>query len=261
MNNTDKIKYTARHFKDTMPEWKKKKDPPLSKIFYRPAGYHFAAFFANLSWSANDVSILSDFVALLACACLFVNNNGFRIAGAVLVNLWLILDCTDGCIARGVKSSPYGDFADSMSSYILVAFLGLSIGMCAYYVGGLFIDQGYVWCVVLGALASVGNTLMRLIYQKFRNVEFEMGKHPVDPKKDEKQTNTLKERIDQDFGVGGIIPIFLLIASFINAYDIVLIYCFVYYFGSCVAMIAKFIWKTIKISQEECRANGYEEEN
>ena len=50
------MKYTAKYFKDGMPEWKRKKDPILSRLFYRKAAFSVAAVAANAGISANAVS-------------------------------------------------------------------------------------------------------------------------------------------------------------------------------------------------------------
>lgn len=104
------MRYTAKYFRDRLPDWKRKKDPILSRVFYRPLSFFCSAFFSYIGWTANMVSYFSAVVAIIACACFVL---GAPIVGAVLINLWLLLDCTDGNIARSVKKERYGDFADS----------------------------------------------------------------------------------------------------------------------------------------------------
>lgn len=108
------MKYTMKYFKEDMPEWKRKKDPPLSRIFYRPAGFLLAAAFSNAGVSANTVSYISLVEGVLACGLFLPDHYVCRVAGAALVNLWLVLDCTDGCIARSVRAQPFGEFADGI---------------------------------------------------------------------------------------------------------------------------------------------------
>ena len=199
------MRYTPKYFKDAMPEWKRKKDPPLSRIFYRPAGYVLATLFSNAGVSANTVSYLSIIEGIIACVLLLPDHYGCRVAGAVLVNLWLVLDCTDGCIARGVKAQPFGEFVDGISSYIIVALLGICMGMAVFSEGGLLIKPGCPWMILAGALASVSDTLMRLIYQKFKAEEAALAEKGIiervsDRRTDHQEVGSLRVKIEQDFG-------------------------------------------------------------
>ena len=250
------MKYTARFFKETMPEWKRKKDPPLSRIFYRPAGFALAAVFSNAGVSANTVSYLSVVEGILACALFLPQSYICRLIGALLVNLWLILDCTDGCIARSVKAQPFGEFADGISSYIIVALLGPAMGFAAYYDGGLLVKAGTPWILFAGALASMSDTLMRLIYQKYRATEREMAEkgliqEEADKRTDHSQVNSLRVRIEQDLGIGGILPLLILVGTAFHALDLVIFYCLLYYGGSCAAVTLSYIRKARRAEKAE----------
>ena len=245
------MKYTVKYFRDTMPEWKRKKDPPLSKLFYRPAGYVLAALFVKAGVGANTVSYISIVEGVLACALFLPNNYICHITGAILVNLWLVLDCTDGCIARSVKSEPFGEFADGISSYIIVALLGGALGIAVYYEGGVIVNPGAVWMVFIGALASTSDTLMRLIYQKYKATELDMAEKGIvqienDQRKDHEQVGSLRVKIEQDLGIGGILPIMILFGTIFHALDLVLFYMISYYGLSCLAVTVIYIRKARK---------------
>lgn len=250
-----KNKYTPKYFKESLPEWKRVKDPPTSRIFYRPLSFYTASILTNLGINANAISYFSIIIALASCTLIIIPNHICNIIGAVLVSVWLLSDCTDGNIARAVKKQPFGDFADSSSSYILVAFLCTSLGMAAYFNGGVLIEKECIWIVLLGALASSADTLMRLIYQKYKSSERELADKKVikiekDQRTDTSQSNSLLVRIEADFGVGGILPILTLLGVIFNAIDLVVIYCFVYYFFSGILMVLKYIIKAIKKTKE-----------
>ena len=245
------MKYTVKYFRDTMPEWKRKKDPPFSKLFYHPAGYVLASLFVNAGIGANTVSYFSIAEGVLACVLFLPNNYTCHIIGAILVNLWLVLDCTDGCIARSVKSEPFGEFADGISSYIIVALLGGAIGIAVYYEGGILAAPGIVWMVFIGALASTSDTLMRLIYQKYKATELEAaGQGTIevsyDQRKDHEQVGSLRVKIEQDLGIGGILPIMILFGTIFHALDLVLFYLIAYYGLSCLAVTVIYIRKARK---------------
>lgn len=244
------MNYTAKYFKDSLPEWKRKKDPPLSRVFYRPLSFYTAAFAANRHITANQVSYFSMCVALAACI-LFLFNKPAAVIGALLVNLWLLLDCTDGNLARSVKSQPFGEFADSISSYILVGFLCTGMGFYVFNQGGLFIGPGNKWMILVGALSSSFDTIMRLIYQKYKATERDLADKGIlevsyDERKDQAKVNSLRVRIESDFGIGGYLPLLVLLGVVFNSLDLVVFYTFLYYGGSCFVMTASQIKKAKK---------------
>ena len=67
-----------------------------------------------------------------------------------------------------------------------------------------------------------------------------------DKRIDEAQTNSLLVRIESDFGVSGLLPILVLVGTIMRMFDVVVIYCFLYYFISGILMIMKYIIKAIK---------------
>lgn len=249
------MRYTPKYFRDTMPEWKRKKDPPLSRLFYRPAGYVLAAVCANHGISANTVSYFSVVIAIVSCILFLFPSYPCRFLSAILINFWTVLDATDGCIARSVKSEPFGDFADGISSYILVALMGSTMGVAVYHEGGLLVPSGIVWMVLVGALASTADTLMRLVYQKFRateRAEAEKGRITIehDIRTDHDQVKSLRVKIEQDLGIGGILPAMILLGTIFHALDIVVFYCFAYYGLSCIVITCSYIRKAIKVAKE-----------
>lgn len=254
MSNNEN-KYTVRYFKENLPEWKRKKDPITSRFFYRPVSFVVASVAAKLGINANDVSYFSVLIAIVACVFFIIPNYIINVVGAILINIWLILDCTDGNLARSVKKQPYGDFADSISSYILVGVLGTALGLTTYFSGGLIVEKKCIWIVLLGAIASSSDTLMRLIYQKYKSSEralADAGRLTVenDKRTDNSQSNSLLVRIESDFGIGGILPILVLLGVIFKVTDLIVLYCFAYYFLSCLVMSFKYISKAINKTNE-----------
>ena len=60
------MRYTSKFFKEEMPEWKRKKDPILSRFFYRKIAFRTAAFAANAGISANSVSYFSIIIGIVS---------------------------------------------------------------------------------------------------------------------------------------------------------------------------------------------------
>ncbi len=245
------MKYSPKYFHDSLPAWKRKKDPVLSRVIYRPLSFLTASLCAHLKISANAVSYFSLLVGIAGCALFIPDNYACNICGAALVNLWLLLDCTDGNLARSVKRQPFGEFADSSSSYVLVGLLGTAMGVCVFIRGGMFFGAGTLWLLILGVLASEGDTLMRLVYQKYKNVERSMEDEGLiarenDVRTDHGKVGSLRVRIEAELGIGGLIPLLVLLTTIFHCLDIAVLYCAVYYCGSCIAMVSMYILKAIK---------------
>lgn len=249
------MKYSPKYFFDNIPEWKRQKDPILSRFFYRPLSFVTASVCANAGISANSVSYFSAVVAIAACVLFMIPSFGCRLAGAVLVNIWLLLDCTDGNLARSVKKQAFGEFADGISSYILVGFLCTAMGMAVYHNGGILVEHGTVWIVLAGTLASSSDTMMRLIYQKYKATERELADAGViqiekDIRTDHSQVSSFRVRVEAELGIGGILPALILAATILNALDLIVIYCLLYYGASCVVASLLYIRKAVKAAKE-----------
>ncbi len=248
------MKYTSKYFKDAMPEWKRKKDSTLTRLLYRKISFFLAGVAANLGISANAVSYFSAFLAVAACSMFLINVQLCHIIGSVLMIFWVILDCVDGNLARSVKKLPFGEFADSMSSYLLVGFMGTTMGVAAYFEGGLFFKAHNPWIILLGALASSSDTMMRLIYQKYKNNERKLADQGIievekDFRTDGAQPMSLKMFIDREFGLG-IIPEIALISAIFKVLDIAVLYCLFYYGTAFVVNTVIYVRKAVAISKK-----------
>lgn len=224
------MKYNVKFFKESMPEWKRKKDPILSKIFYRPVSFACASFFANRGIGANAVSNVSTVIGLVACVLFAFPNYVCGILGAILVNIWLILDCTDGNLARSIKAQPFGEFVDAVSSYLLVGLLFNVLGWHTYQMGGCLLNKNII-VLVIGAFASSFDSLMRLVYQKYIVVSREWGiegKVALDGSNAGK-IDKIRFRVEQEIGMGGILPLVILLASVFRMIDLVVILWSIYY--------------------------------
>lgn len=248
------MNYSAKYFRESLPEWKRKKDPILSKVFYRPVSFYVASIATKLNISANEISYFSTGLAIVACSLFLFDSFISRLYGAIIINLWLILDCADGNIARSVKKQPFGEFADGISSYILVALMCTTISFSVYFTGGLLFNARSPWIILMGAIASIADTLMRLIYQKFTNVSINLQSTGVIPAQSDKRVDnnsvdSFRVRIEAELGIGGILPLAILLATIFNALDLIIIYCFVYYVLACIISTFMLIFKAIKLSK------------
>ena len=247
------MKYTAKYFKDGMPAWKRKRDGTLGRFLYRPLSFWCASVAANMGISANTVSYFSLVVAILGCGLFLIRSSTAHIIGSVLMIVWGLLDCIDGNIARCVEKKPFGEFADSISSYILVGLMGTTMGVAAYFQGGILIEAGNPWIILIGALASSSDTMMRLVYQKYKNTERKLADQGIvkieeDFRTEGDQPFSIKALIDREFGLALILNI-LPFASIFNFLDIVVIYCFCFYGSAFVVNLFIYVRKAIKQSK------------
>lgn len=243
-------KYTTSFFSQSMPDWKKKKDPIICRFIYRPISFWVASVCANMGISANTVSYFSLFLGFAGCVCYLIPSFSMHMVGAIICNIWLLLDCVDGNIARSVKKQLFGEFADAISSYIFAGLLYTAIGFTVYFDGGILVKSGCVWMILVGAVASASDTLMRLIHQKYINTEREHIDNGVLPRSEVSAPNheqsSLKDHLFEALGLGGWLPLVILIATYYNALDLVLFYCLAYFGGPCLIMSYKYIHKAIE---------------
>ena len=243
--------YSYDFFKRKLPDWKLKKEPLICRFFYRPISYYLSVFCAKCNISANSISYFSTIVGIISCFLFLPGSKILAILGSIGINFWAILDCVDGNLARCIKKQPFGEFADALSSYILVAFMCTSISFYVYLNGGLIIGKGCAWIILIGAFSSSGDTLMRLVYQKYKNSCVDMKKNGIviqdnDYRLDNSKVRSLPVILEQYFGIGGYLPIFILFLVIIDSLDLIIYYCLFYYFGSFIFITLKYIFKTIK---------------
>lgn len=246
-------KYNAKYFKENLPEWKRKKDPILSKFFYRKVSFFVSGFFANRGTGANTVSNISTVIGIIACVFMVIPQYWCGIVSAILVNTWLIFDCADGNIARSVKAQPFGEFVDACSSYILCGLLFNAMGLRVFLTGDYVLPIPAVYLTFLGALASSFDSLMRLIYQKYIvvsrdwNVE---GKVALDGSNAGK-IDKIRIRIDQELNLGGILPLAILLGAILRCLDIVIVLWTIYFLAVFTASTCYLIHKAGKFAKQE----------
>lgn len=249
------MKYSIKFFKESLPAEHNNKSSILVKWFYRPLSFVFSSLFANMKMSANAVSYFSCIVAIVSAAMFVIPNQIAHIIGAVLANFWLLLDCVDGNIARAIKKQPFGRFADAMGSYLLVGLICTTMGFAAYFEGGLIVESKTSWIILIGALASSSDSLMRLIYQKYKSIEsLEINEGIIKPETDfladASKIRSFQVRVEYELGVGGILPLAILLGTIFHALDLVVLYCFLYYGGSFIISTLIHVRKATKKAKE-----------
>lgn len=237
-------KYRAKDFRDSFPEWKRKKDSFLVRHLFRPLSFYTAAFAANLGLSANQVSLISLPVGVIS-ACLFlIPSRVYHILGAILAWIWMLMDCTDGNIARTIKKEKYGEFIDALSSYVFLPLLFIGLGMGAYLEGGILLSDRNPWFILLGAYAGLFDVLPRLAYQKLRFTELSEGYGKAAGIQDQGKAY---KRILRELGLNGLFLPALLVCSSIGALDILILFYFCIQSLLFAGSLAKMIKQTFQI--------------
>ena len=231
------------------------------QLWVRKASFPITYLFINTGWTANMVSVLSWFVILGAAVLLCINNFWCMLAGVLLTNFWLVLDCVDGNIARVKRVSTFmGDFYDAIAGYGPFSFTTIALGVAAYNTSFLVPEEYLQWFILIGAVGAAANLYMRLIHQKYLNCFFaakkvlgELDEITLKDTEDKKSFAYIREQIDKNFGVSGLFMPWLVIALFTNTFDIMLVCYTMYYILSFIAVLLV----ARRISKHSLRVNPF----
>ncbi|MBO2516657.1 MAG: hypothetical protein CW338_05160 [Clostridiales bacterium] len=104
-------------------------DDYMDVVFHEPVGYFFMLFFRKIGWSPNMVSILSGIVGIAGGWLFFYDNFWINALGVFLSIIAIILDCTDGQLARIThKTSELGRLIDGGATLAICIVQYLAIG-------------------------------------------------------------------------------------------------------------------------------------
>lgn len=242
--------YSLRTITESLPKKKNSKSSLWVKLVVRKLSFIFTFIFINCGSSAWTASIISVFTAVLGSAFIAVDNMVFRIIGVILIELWLVLDCVDGNIARVKKtSSEMGEFIDALSGYYVTGFVYFAVGFAAYNTTKIFADHAFLM-VVLGGISTVAGLLARIIHQKYTyslmviNQSGESKKAlPENEVENKKSLQYLRSRLDKELGISGLFMPFLIVASIFNLYDIFTVFYFLFQAAGLLAVTAYYSLK------------------
>jgi CDP-alcohol phosphatidyltransferase len=102
------------------------------RLYMRRISLHVTRLLVATPLSANAVTFLMIPVGLLAALVLTLPGLWAAIGAALLAQLWLLLDCCDGEVARWRRTfSPKGPYLDSLGHYVIEAALPAALGIRA----------------------------------------------------------------------------------------------------------------------------------
>ena len=149
---------------------KKKSDPLVCKMLYRPPSFLIGWVLYLFGFSANQTSFLATLVALFSLPFLASTLSSYFIIGVLMLFFVSILDCADGNIARASKtSSQVGNFFDALTGYVVYAFVPLSLSMHVFISAEGVFSFIHFFGIIAGVIAAITNILARLIYHNWIN--------------------------------------------------------------------------------------------
>lgn len=131
------------------------------RLYMRAISPYFTWLFIKIGFSPNQLTYLMILSGMLGGAAVAVTGHGmaglvWAIIGAVLIQAYLLLDCSDGEVARfRNRTSTAGIFLDRIGHYMSEVTLLIGLGVRAQ---GAFENGGYV---ELGLLAALGAALIK----------------------------------------------------------------------------------------------------
>lgn len=229
-------------FRNVYSQEMKKENSLWVRFVIRPISFYVAYAFQRLGFKANGVSYLSIIVVFVAFTCFLIESRALAIVGAMMVQIWMILDCVDGNLARVSKvKNPYGVFVDAMSGYTMLGFVFLGIGMVAEReVSCLnqYIPDNFF--ILMGGIASVSTLTSRLIFQKLiaTQYEFEISSDPRSNK-----PGGILRFLDKNIGISGLFMPAMLVAAVFRFNQIIVIFYAVYFSAVLIFCYLRFIFK------------------
>jgi phosphatidylglycerophosphate synthase len=150
---------------------KANKETIWEHYFARQIAFLITPIFLKAKISANQVSILAIITGIIAAILIILGNFWMILLGAILMQIWLILDKTDGVIARYRKmESLFGKFLEEFSGSLIAALFFSSIGVAASKFPGFLpfsLQLPPYLFIILGILTSFFVIFRHLIFRHF----------------------------------------------------------------------------------------------
>lgn len=238
------MKYSMKDITSSLTKKKNSRSSLWVQLWVRKFSFPVTYCFINTGWSANEVSVLSWILIFVAAVFLCINSFWWMLAGVVLTNFWLVLDCVDGNIARVKKIKSFmGDYFDAIAGYGPFSFTTLALGISAYNTTFLVPEEYKPWLIVVGGFGAMCNLYMRLVHQKYLNCFFaakqilgETEDITLKDTEDRRSFAYIREQIDKNLGVSGLFMPWLFVALLTSTFDIMVAFYTLYYVVSFLAI-------------------------
>jgi phosphatidylglycerophosphate synthase len=137
----------------------------VARAYLRDISPYLTRILLRLGFSANGVTWLMIFVAALAAVVTSWPSLVAAIAAVLLVQLQMLLDCSDGEVARWRRTfSPTGVYLDRVGHYVAECGIAVGLGLRAtgeFRISGVWISAGLLLALLI-ALNKVENDLVHV---------------------------------------------------------------------------------------------------
>lgn len=124
----------------------------------RKVSIYFTWIFLKLGLTPNQVTLLHILSGVSGALLLLRDDIISIVAAVVLLQLWLIFDCSDGEVARYTKKySDKGIYLDYLGHYLFNPFIFLPMAVIFYR------EYTFSWAMLLGALLLLASIFKRLV--------------------------------------------------------------------------------------------------
>lgn len=126
---------TINDIRSTYPKEKgiAEKNNLFGHFVLRRISFYLTWLFVRLGISANKVTCVAIIIGCIGCILLAFGGYSGMVAGALILNIWALLEFVDGNVARATNSSSnFGAFIDNLNSYIMSATLFIGAGITAF---------------------------------------------------------------------------------------------------------------------------------
>jgi phosphatidylglycerophosphate synthase len=133
----------------------------VSWIFSARISPLFTAIFVKYGVRPNSITILMILSGLLGAALFAVDNVFVKVAGYIFIQLWFVMDCSDGEVARMTKDfSKYGTEMDYLAHVLTHPAFQISFLFSAIQ---LYTEQGadLIYMVVIFSAIAVVELMIR----------------------------------------------------------------------------------------------------
>jgi hypothetical protein len=138
----------------------------LDLVFYRPLAFLFVKLIYRTDVTPNQLTVIAMLFGIAAGACLATGWPALYIPAAVLLILYITIDCADGQLAR-IKhnGTRVGRILDGISDYIveITTYVGLATGLT---IAGN--PPFTVW--ILASAAGASNIIHAALLDYYRNM-------------------------------------------------------------------------------------------
>ncbi len=153
---------------------KANKETVWEHYFARKIAFLIAPTLLKLGVSANQASFSSMTLGIIGAVLIAIGNFWAILLGAILMQLWLILDKTDGVIARFRKvANKFGEFFEELNGALMAVLFFSSIGFASSRLPGslpAFVYFPPKIFIILGLTTSLFVVFRHLISRHFEVV-------------------------------------------------------------------------------------------